>query len=405
MSLSVEVQPYSSISGTVVLAENQPEQQLGRHASLPTGRELRRRYVVKREQERREGLYSPGELLPLDLDQSQIRQVFIDLGHKDIVHEVKNAYGEITQEGTPIDWYNPTQPFEDEGDTIMAVRFEPHDSELSLVAFIKEDKTTGRYSLDPTRPIIDMAQDPSVAFDSDGKPVLGVVRIDTDENGKIINYWTEQFRGDSIRHLEYFQRIPGKDNRPVQMPDKIRAHYRPQGEVGGAGMLAFRDYATWEEYKDDAVKFPLTEEDLIKVNFDYTNHGGANFPLPDGQIFGHIAEKEQNTNGDVVKLHYYAFWMLTDVETGRPLYLEDPETHELEPVIEIIADRDDFPADPALIPPKDTLRGDVIFVGGIRKLPDGKIEVTFGVVDGRIGKKVITDPMSKIDRSRLRRAA
>jgi len=373
----------------------------GFNPSIPLASVLHNEYVRQREVEIKEGRYFPGELLPVRLDQPLLRQFLINQRRKNIRHEVKNTNGEMVKEGTPIDWYNPTQPFYDEGDRIMAVRFEARDSELSFVGFIKEDPQNGEYSFDLTRPIIDMAQDPSVTLDDKDNPVLGVVKIHADEDGKITSFNTIQFRGPNVRNLKNFQTIPGKDNRPVQLPDRVRASYRPQGEIGGPGKLAFRDYSTWEEYKNDVNSQPLTEADFLITNFHPKNHGGPNCPLQDGQVYGHIAEKEYDKKGKVIRLHYYAIWMLTDLQTGQILFQEDPETGGLKPLIKVVADRSDFDQVPEEIPDKDLENPqkthDVVFTAGIEKLANGRVEVTMGISDTRAGRKEIRDPMQDVD--------
>ena len=393
--------------GITILHEHKEKK--GFNPSIPLASVLHNEYVRQRNLEIKEGRYVPGELLPVQLDQPLLRQFLINQGRENIRHEVKNTKGEIVEEGTPIDWYNPTQPFYDEGDRIMAVRFEARDSELSFVGFIKEDPQNGKYSFDLTRPIIDMAQDPSVTLDDNGNPVLGVVKIHADKDGKITSFNTIQFRGPNVRKLSFFQAIPGKDNRPVQLPDRVRASYRPQGEIGGLGKLAFRDYSNWEKYKNDVKSRPLTEIDLLITNFHPENHGGPNFPLPDGQVYGHIAEKEYDENGKVIKLHYYAIWMLTGLQTGQILFQEDPETGDLKPLIKVVADRSDFDQVPEEIPDKDLENPqkthDVVFTAGIEKLANGRVEVTMGISDTRAGRKEIRDPMQDVDLLNLRFAA
>lgn len=386
-----------------IISPQEYRERTGFVPSIPLASVLHDEYVRRRDVEIAEGRYVPGELLSVRFDQPSLRQLFIDQGRKNILHEVKNAHGKIVEKGTPIDWYNPTQPFYDRGDRIMAVRFEPRDSESSFVGFIKQNPQNGEYTFDPERPIIDMAQDPSITFDNNGNPVLGVVKIHPDKDAKRIRFKTVQFRGPDVGNMKVFQTLPGKDNRPVQLPDRVRGWYRPQGEVGGSGKLAFRDYSNWDEYKKDAQS--LTKADLLTTNFHDSNHGGPNFPLADGQIYGHIAEKEYNKNGDVVRLHYYAIWALTDPKTGQVLHQENPETGELTPLIRIIVDRDDFPQDLELIPDKDPenpqFRQDVIFVAGIEMLPNGMVEITNGISDTRSGKKSIDNQMRNVDKSHL----
>ncbi len=411
MSLSVECRP-SSPPG-VVLAERviqrpRPKaislkeyiERTGSVPSIPLASVLHAEYVEQRNLEKEKGTYVPGELLPVDFDQPSLRQLFIDRGRKNIYHDRVNADGKIVT-GTPIDWYNPTQPFNDKGDRIMAVRFEPRDSELSLVGFIKEDQRTGKYRFDYTRPIIDMAQDPSVTFDNKGNLILGVVKIHVNNDGKITHFKTVQFIGHDVRNLRVFQTLQGKDNRPVQLDDRVRGFYRPQGEVGGSGKLAVRNYPDWEEYRKDARA--LTEADLLTTNFQDGNHGGPNFPLPDGQVYGHIAEIGRDKKGDIVKLDYYDTWKLTDLETGQFIYKEDPKTGILTPVIKVVGDRLDYPAE---IPDKDPAnpqkRRNVSFTGGVVHLPDGKVMRINGACDTRIGTRIFNNPMLDIDWSSLR---
>lgn len=385
-----------------IISLHEYRERKGSAPSIPLASVLHDKYVKQRNSEIEEGRYTPGELLPVKLDQPLLRQLFIDQGIRNIRHEVKNAYGVIVSEGTPIDWYNPTQPFDDEGDRIKAVRIEPRDSELSLVGFIKEDPQNGGYSFDRTRPIIEMAQDPSVTFDDKGNPVLGVVSIHANENGEITNFKTVQFRGPNVREMKFFHTIPGKDNRPVQLSDRVRGFYRPQGEIGGPGKIAVRDYPNWETYAKDETQ-PLTEADFLITNFHDDNHGGPNFPLSDGQVYGHIAEREYDENRRLIRLHYYVIWMLTDLMTGQLLYREDPATGDLEPLIEVVADRLDYILTSEQIPDKDLERThDVVFTSGIEKLPNGRVRITNGISDTRIGVKEIEDPMLKVNLSYLR---
>src|SRR3989344_4779554 len=102
-----------------IISLQEYKEKTGLGPSIPLASVLHNEYVSQRELEIKEGKYVPGELLSLSLDQSLLRQLLIDLGRKNIHHEVKNAYGEVVEEGTPIDWYNPTQPFLDDGDRIM----------------------------------------------------------------------------------------------------------------------------------------------------------------------------------------------------------------------------------------------------------------------------------------------
>lgn len=355
--------------------------------SIPPASVLHDEYVERRKGELADGSYTPGTLLPVHLDQGSLRQLFTGPERK-------------IPTGTPIDWYNPTHPFFDHGDWIMAVRLEPRDSELSSVGFMKLDPS-GKFSFDDTRPIIKMAQDPSVTFDNKGHPILNVVRIHA-SGGMVTDFDTEQFRGPDVRHMEAVKTMPGKDNRPVQLKNGeaslVRGWFRPQGKVGGLGKLAFRDYTDWDAYNRD--KRPLTEADLLTTNFQDTDHGGPNFPLPDGQVYGHIAHKEYGRDGKISMLHYYATWMLTDLRTGQLLHQEDPVTGSLTPLIKVVADRSDFPAYEE-IPDKNTKTHDVLFTAGIKKLPNGEIRLTAGISDTRAGIKPIANPMRNVDMSHL----
>lgn len=371
--------------------------------SFPLASVLHDEYAARRRTEVESGKYTPGKLLSVQVDQPLLRELFIAQGRKNIRHEVKNAFGNVAKEGTPIDWYNPTHPFVDEGDKIMAVRLEPRDCEVSFIGFIKENPDKEGYSFDWTRPLIENAQDPSITSDNNGNHILSVVSIQADENDRITGYNTTQFRGPNVRTLSLFHTLPGKDNRPIQLQDRVRAFLRPQGEIGGAGKLAVRDYPDWEQYKADLR--PLTPADLLEANFVESNHGGPNFPLPDGQVYGHIADKVYDKTGSVVRLQYYVTWMLTDLGTGQLLYQESPMTGALEPLIKVITDRSDFP-ESGEIPDKDSQNPqkihDVVFTSGIEHVGQGRVRITTGISDTRIGVREIDDPMLGINISSLR---
>lgn len=397
------VEQVSPISYIQRITPQEFETRFGYPPAIPLASKLDADYIEQRNREIVEGTYSPGELLPVKLNQTSLRQKFIELGHNNIIHEEKNAAGEVIQEGTEIDWYNPSEEFLNKGIRTIAMRLERRNSEMSVVAFFKENPETEEYELDETLPIINMAQDPSVTHDDEGNIVLGVVKILKKKNGGIY-FKTVQFIGPDINNMKVFQTLRGKDNRPVQIdnPKQVGGFNRPQegrGEkLGGPGKLGHRPYKTWADYKNDTR--PFTEDDLLVTNFQDSNHGGPNVPLPDGQLYGHTADKEYDENGNVVGLNYRGFWALTDKETGQILYRMNYETGKLEPLVKVVVNRSDF-AHLSEIPDKSEKTHNVVFMGGAKKLPNGKVRLTMGIGDARVGWKIISDPMDDVNPNNL----
>lgn len=397
-----QVRPISYIQR---ITPQEFEARFGYPPAIPLASKLHADYVEQRNREIAEGTYSPGELLPVKLNQPFLRQVFISLGRTDIQHEEKNAHGQVTKAGTEIDWYNPTHSFWDKGDKIMAVRFEPRDSErsseLSFVGFMKENPETGEYEFDATRPILDMAQDPSITFDNENNIILGVVQVYPDETGRITRYDTVQYFGPNVSELKYLQTLPGKDNRLIFLENgDILALYRPQGEIGKRGKIASRKHRTLEKYVNDLMLRPLTKKDLLVTNFQDTNHwGGPNVPFAREkdivEIYGHSATEDEKGN-----LHYDVLWMAVDPETGQILYQED-ENGNLIPLAKVVATQSDVEHLSEYIPTKKEKTRDVVFTGGAEEISHDEVLLILGSRDARIIRKRIKNPMRNIDRSKL----
>lgn len=288
-----------------------------------------------------------------------------------IIHTFKGTEG--------YDVYNPSTPFELNGNTYIAGRVEHRDSERSHIRFFREEK--GIWVLCPDTQFFDL-QDPFVTW-IDEELILGGVRVDWDEEtGHAKSWCTDFFKGTTLNNLTHFASGPThmKDIRLIQLADKrIGIFTRPQGyemleKYGCIAKIGFTIVNNLSEVTPEAIEnAPFLEGILLPDEW-----GGCNqiHLLKDGTL-GVIGHKSYGEGEDDNKiLHYYGISFIIDAKTRKMS------------VPKIIISRDCFPDGPSKAP---RLK-DVTFTSGILRRNDGMAVVYSGLSDARVGSALIKDP-------------
>lgn len=282
------------------------------------------------------------------------------------------------------DVYNPSIPFENQKETLIAGRVEERDSEFSQVKFFSpssEKETVWRIRKD--LPSFEL-QDPFVTR-VNNQLVLGGVKLITSKSGEIESWVTEFYRGPSVEELTYFARGPEhmKDIRILELKSgQIALFSRPQGQkmlekYGRIAGIGFTLIDGLDELKPKIIN----RAPLLEYPFTSEEWGGCNnlYELENGLIgiIGHKAyyDKEQNK-------HYYGIAFALDPETGK--FTQN----------KIIITRDCFPEGPAKSPELE----DIIFTSGIIRKQDNKAVLYTGLSDCQVGRAVITDPFLEYEK-------
>lgn len=273
------------------------------------------------------------------------------------------------------DVYNPTAPFMDDGQFIIAGRVESRASEHSEVIFFieKEGKWVPREN---TQTFI--LQDPYFSFIK-GELIVGGTEIFPHPENPDALWWHARFlKGADINSLQTFVYGPNgmKDIRLVELQDgRIGVFSRPQGEKGGRGKIGF----TIVNSLDDLTPEVIANAPLLN-QFDDEEWGGVNaaYLLANGRVgvLGHIAKF---TEGNV--RHYYPMAFCIDVNTGEYSKME------------ILAERANLLEGPAK---RDDLI-DVLFSAGLVRHEDGTATLYTGVSDVEVQTVEVVDPFIKFE--------
>ncbi len=208
-----------------------------------------------------------------------------------------------------------------------------------------------------------------------------------------------------------------KDIRLIEIsPGRIAVFTRPQGKIGGRGKIAYIEISSFDELEP-----AIPRAEIIQNQFSDSDWGGANelHLLKNGRIgvLGHIAhfhpchcqdldmsgdeaisritslqhhiarnddtEKINRKSGYHVKIrHYYAM-----------AFCFDPEDKKAS-AMEILASARDFP----VMESKKPELGNIVFSGGLERLPDGMARLYAGIGDVAAGCVTIPDPFSKYEK-------
>lgn len=272
------------------------------------------------------------------------------------------------------DVYNPTAPFELDGERLLAARVEARDTEVSQIVFFAAG-SDGVWRPRPGAPVFERMQDPCVAFVG-GQLVLGGVEIEIEPGGRISGWSMPFFRGQGLEDLRFFGRGPAgmKDIRLVELDEgRVGVATRPQGEKGGRGTIGWTELAGLDELTPEK----LQAAPLIDGQFEPFEWGGANelHRLSDGAVgvLGHIACFGP---GRPPTKHYYPM-----------AFCLEPGTAAVSP-LRILATRADFPAAAAKRPELE----DVVFSSGLLRRPAGRADLYAGLGDAAVACLDIEDP-------------
>jgi hypothetical protein len=275
------------------------------------------------------------------------------------------------------DVYNTTAPIPFRGQTVIAGRVEPRETELSSIVFFRR-RSDGAWEPCPDVPELCGLQDPCITVVGE-ELVLGGVRFPIELGDGRRGYRMEFYRGPSLGELRRFLAGPEgmKDIRLAELPDgRIAVFSRPQGPVGGRGKIGFTIVNGLSEL--DAADIEAAP--LLPGQFLDEEWGGANeiHLLRNGRVgvLGHIARFDDRHNR-----HYYAMVFAVDAAGGTATPLR------------IIAERRQFPAGPAKRPDL----ADVIFSGGLTRHGDGTATLYAGVGDAEAAYLRIPDPFVEFE--------
>ena len=275
------------------------------------------------------------------------------------------------------DVYNVTAPFEFDGLTLIAGRVERRDSEHAEVVLFRR-RTDEHWAPHFTRPEFAGLQDPCVTA-HEGEILLGGVRFPVRGESGQTTWRMDFYRGRTLETLRHFLGGPiaMKDIRLKVLPDgSVATFSRPQGAVGGRGRIGFAVATSLGDLTTDFIN----DAPLLPQQFPDDEWGGANevHLLGNGMlgVLGHVARLDERGHR-----HYFPMVFCVDLD-GR----------QAGPV-RAIATRAAFPTGPAK---RDDLR-DVVFSGGLLRLPGGRARLYAGLSDATAGYVELPDPFVEFE--------
>jgi len=274
------------------------------------------------------------------------------------------------------DVYNISHVFSWQGDSYIAGRVEKRDSELSTVRFFKQ---VGIDTFMATTTVLPNLQDPFVEI-IDGELLVGGTEIYPNEKGEIHSWRTVFLQGKSFDQLTKIIEAPlkMKDVR-IAKGEEYYVMSRPQGGSAAWGKIGFdKTYSLKRINASFIEKAPLID-DLFGSNC----WGGANqiHVLKNGWlgVLGHVARMSE---GDV--RHYYGMTFAIDPHTRKRTAMK------------IICERNDFAPGAT----KRTDLVDVVFVGGLARLNNGKAMLYTGLSDAEAHYALLDDPFIEYEELR-----
>ncbi|CNH05996.1 Protein of uncharacterised function (DUF1861) [Yersinia thracica] len=269
------------------------------------------------------------------------------------------------------DIYNITAPFTSAGQVVIAGRVEARDSEHSTIVFFNEHQ--GKWRPVANAPTFQL-QDPFFTWIED-ELIFGGVEINPHpDNPEKLIWHTVFYRGRDIHSLTRFASGPPgmKDIRLCHIQQgRIGVFTRPQGNIGGRGTIGYVEINNLKALTPETI----ASAKLFDQQFNTDEWGGVNEThlLCDGTIglLSHIACFDQHGGR-----HYYP-----------GVFIFNPETKTYTS-IKIIATRNNLLPGSAKRP--DLV--DVIFPGGLIKLPDNCWRLYVGASDAEAHWIDIKDP-------------
>jgi hypothetical protein len=275
----------------------------------------------------------------------------------------------ITLQGIDgLDGYNPSNPVTDADGSLVYVRVEPRDVDLTSVATPFRPLNNDRWVVDVALPALPL-EDPCITV-VDETFVVGGVRVTARTDGSAV--WRQSFlRGKSLSDLTPFAESPEymKDVRLIEYDDgKIGIFTRPWGTPSDRAQIAYTEIDRIDDLTSDVMEdAPRLETQPINGQWWGAN---AVYNLGSGQVgvLGHIAKISE------LARHYYAVTFVFD--RGRREIVRGPR---------IIAARSSFPKGPARAPDLE----DVVFPSWL----DRNAGLLYcGLSDTRIGVVALDDP-------------
>lgn len=283
------------------------------------------------------------------------------------------------------DVYNPSVPFENDGETLLAGRVESRDSEASEAVFFAE--RDGVWMPREGLPRFKL-QDPFVTRIG-GELIFGGVRVAWD-GGRIVGWATDFYRGQTVGDLQLFASGPPhmKDIRLVGLRDgRVGIFSRPDGDAvrahGCLGRAAI-GFAVVDSLEDVTPK-AIAEAPLLRGHFLPDEWGGCNqlYAL-EGGLIGVVGHKAYMTLVEGVDYRHY----------HSMAFAIHPDTRAMTPC-RIICTRGCFPEGPSKRP--DLV--DVVFTAGLIRNGDGTATLYTGLSDCQVGRAVVADPFVECEQS------
>jgi hypothetical protein len=265
------------------------------------------------------------------------------------------------------DVYNPSQPFDYCGKSLIIARVEKRDSEVSQAVFFEDNQGfyVRREDLSPL-PL----QDPCITI-IDGEYVVGGTYV-THQNDNLV-WYTKFYKGAQLNDLKPSLDAPlgMKDVRLLQLKDhRIAVFTRPQGEKGKRGKIGFFIADTYASITTEAIdNAPLFDQ------FIDQEWGGANQIIQlDDQTLGVLGHIACFTEG--YTRHYYAMTFKVNLLTKKASPMK------------MIAKREDFLEGPA----KREDLYDVLFSAALSHIQGDLYKLYCGVSDVEIQTIEVVSP-------------
>ncbi len=270
------------------------------------------------------------------------------------------------------DVYNITAPFDFDGLTLIGGRVEHRESEHAEIVLFRRETDENWIPHFTDRQLMGL-QDPCITV-HEGELFLGGVRFPIRGDCGRTTWRMDFYRGKTLATLRHFLSGPSgmKDIRFKVLPEgRVAVFSRPQGPIGGRGKIGFAIAPSLRELSTNLIATaPLLEGQFLEDEW-----GGANevHLLKNGVlgVLGHIACMDERGHR-----HYYPMAFCMDVErsTATP--------------VRVIATRAAFPKGPAK---RDDLQ-DVVFSGGLVRLPQGEARLYAGLSDATAAYVQLADP-------------
>ncbi len=282
----------------------------------------------------------------------------------------------------PMDVYNPSIPFDWQGQTYIYGRVENRGDWARSTVRLFARSGPDDWTAVPGAMIYPL-EDPYVAR-IDGELVLGGTHVRI-RQGQIDAYYAYFYRGADLRDLVYFTTGPKfmKDIRLVQLADgRVGVFSRPQGAeiLRQTGSLAQVGFTIIDRLADLNAEV-IAAAAYIPGLFGPGEWGACNqaYLLADGQV-GVIGHRSYQTPrpGDEPLLSYLNI-----------AFVFDPLRHAAHD-LRIIGTRACYPDGPSKRPDL----ADVAFTAGIVRNAPGRVDLYSGLGDAGVGRIVIDDPFA-----------